>query len=148
MSRFKCAAQKYVEKKMEYLIGWMWVVEHVFLCSKFQKVCGTCNSMFQAPDVNLWKAGFTELCSICCGVLDDFFPACWSARLERHVAIMHKLSYNEFQHDSFLLGVAKWFCEHSCMNNLNEIQELFQFSFCESLNYFKYTTQNQVPGFD
>lgn len=108
MSRLKCAAQKYVEKKMECLIGWMWVVEHVFLCSKFQKVCGTCNSLFQAPEVNLWKSGFTELCSICCGVLDDFFPACWSARLERHVAIMHKLSYNEFQHDSFLLGVAKW----------------------------------------
>jgi hypothetical protein len=74
-----------------------------------------------------------------------FFPACWSAWLERHVAIMHKLSYNEFQHDSFLLGVAKWI---GCMNNLNEIQELFQFSFCESLNYFKYATQNQVPGFD
>jgi hypothetical protein len=94
--------------------------------------------------VNLWKAGFTELCSICCGVLDDFFlPA--DLHDWRHVAIMHKLSYNEFQHDSFLLGVAKWI---GCMNNLNEIQELFQFSFCESLNYFKYATQNQVPGFD
>lgn len=48
---------------------------------------------------------------------------------------MHKLSYNEFQHDSFLLGVAKWigFVNNSCMNNLNEIQELFQFSFCESV---------------
>jgi hypothetical protein len=38
---------------MEYLIGWMLVVEHVFLCSKFQNICGTCNSMFQAPEVNL-----------------------------------------------------------------------------------------------
>jgi hypothetical protein len=43
MSRLKCAAQKYVEKKMEYLIGWMWVVEHVIPFSMFQVPQGLWN---------------------------------------------------------------------------------------------------------